>query len=132
MPLFRNVQTLFSMSEASGENQAGEKHRVVPNEGDNINDTAQLFRAFFDVQQIGGASSPTTDVNVETSHDGTAWTKLVGATQVTTETTMHEWKELAAIGPFLRVTTSLGGGTKPTHKVTVKLASTAPFKLRAE
>ena len=132
MPLFRNVQTLFTMAEASGENQAGTSHRVVPNEGDNINDTAQMFRVFFDVQQIGGASSPTTDTNLETSHDGTSWFKLVGATQVTTETTAHEWKEVPVVGPFLRVTTSLGGGTKPTHKVTVKLASTAPFKLRAE
>jgi hypothetical protein len=132
MPLFRHVQTLLAMSAASGDNQSGSSHRVVPNEGDLTNDTSQLFRAFFDVQQIGGASSPTTDVSVESSHDGSAWFKLVGSTQVTTETTMHEWKELAAIGPFLRVTTSLGGGTKPTHKVTVKIASTAPFKLRAE
>jgi hypothetical protein len=132
MPLFRHVQTLLSMSEASGNNQTGTGHRVVPNEGDNINDTAQLYRVFFDVQQIGGASSPTTDVSVETSHDNSSWFKLLGSTQVTAETTMHEWKEVAVVGPFLRVTTSLGGGTKPTHKVTVKIASSAPFKLRAE
>jgi len=132
MPLFRHVQTLLLMAAASGDNQSGDSHRVVPNEGDNLNDSEQLFRVFFDVQQIGGSSSPTTDVNLETSHDGAAWFKIANATQVTTETTTHEWKDAPYLGPYLRVTTSLGGGTKPTHKVTVIIASTGPFKLRKE
>ena len=132
MPLFRHVQTLFLLAVASGDNQTGPGLRVVPSQGDDTNDSEQLFRVFFDVQQIGGGSSPTTDVNLETSHDGAAWFKIANATQVTTETTTHEWKDAPYLGPFLRVTTSLGGGTKPTHKVTVKIVSTAPFKLRNE
>ena len=131
MPAFRHQHDVLAMSEAKGEAQTGHTLRLSPSEGDAVNDTSQLFRVFFDVQQIGGASSPTTDVSLETSHDGSSWFKLVGATQVTSETTMHEWKEVTAVGPYVRATTTLGGGTKPTHKVQVVLSSTAPFKLRS-
>jgi hypothetical protein len=130
MPLFRNVQTVLSMSAASNQDQAGTAYRVVPNEGDQVLDHDQVFQVFFDVTQSGGASSPTTDVSLETSHDGSSWFKLVGATQRTADGTTHEWKAATAVGPWVRATTALGGGTKPNHQVTVKLASSAPFKLR--
>ena len=132
MPSFRHVRTVLAMSKAKTENQSGETLRLVPGEGDGVNDTSQLFRVFFDVVQSGGASSPTTDVSLETSHDGSSWIKLVGSTQVTADATTHEWKEVTCVGPYVRATTTVGGGTKPSHQVTVKLASTAPFKLLHE
>jgi len=132
MPLFRNVHTLLDMPVAKSESQTGSGYRVVPNEGDDVGDTAQLFRVFFDLTQSGGASSPTTEASLETSWDAESWFKVVGSSQVNADGTTHEWKEAAALGPWVRATTKLGGGTPPSHKVTVKLCSTAPFRLRAE
>ena len=132
MPLFRNLQTLFAMSEAKSTAQTGTGYRVVANQGDDTSDTSQLFRAFISATQSGGVTSPTTDVNVETSWDGTSWFKVANSTQLTADGTTHEWKEIAALGPWVRATTTLGGATKPSHLVVVKLVSTAPFKLRTE
>ena len=132
MPAFRHVHTVLAMTEAKTENQAGSALRLSTGETDRDTDTEQLFRVFFDVEQSGGASSPTTDAVLQTSHDGSSWFTLVGATQVTSSTTTHEWKDVPAIGPWVRATTTLGGGTKPSHTVKVKLTSTAPFKLRTE
>jgi hypothetical protein len=132
MALFRNIQTLLAMAEAKTQNQASPAYRVVASPADETTDTNQLFRVFFSVTQTGGVTSPTTDVNLETSWDGSSWIKVIGSTQLTADGTTHEWKEAAAIGPWVRATTSLGGATKPSHLVTVKLASSAPFKLRTE
>ncbi|MFH1466429.1 MAG: hypothetical protein ABIO70_18745 [Pseudomonadota bacterium] len=129
MALFRNVHTLLSVAEATDEGVTGEKKRIVPNDGDGVPDNAQAFRVFFDLSQEGGADTPTTDAVLETSHDGTAWVQAAKATQLTTNADGHELVEAAALGPWVRARTTLGGGTPPDHKATVVLASSAPFRL---
>jgi hypothetical protein len=132
MPLFRYVHTLLLIAVATNLNQVGDAKKPQPSDGDDISDALQQWRVFFDVEQSGGADSPTTEAFLETSHDGATWARLMGATKLTADGAVHEVKDAPTLGPYVRAITLLGGGTKPNHKVTVKLASTSPFKLRAE
>ncbi|MFH1465115.1 MAG: hypothetical protein ABIO70_12085, partial [Pseudomonadota bacterium] len=84
MALFRNVHVLLLVATASAEGATGAKKRIAPLDGDGTNDGSQAFRVFIDVTQEGGADSPTTDVMLETSADGTNWVSVAKATQLTT------------------------------------------------
>ena len=131
MSLYRHISTLLSQTEAANTAKTGSSFVIIADESDGVNDTQQSFKAFFDVTQSGGATSPTTDVHLQTSHDGTNWVNVVSATQLTADGAVHEFKDVSAIGPFVRAVSSLGGGTAPNHTVTVKLASNGPFRLLA-
>lgn len=132
MPLFRYTQTLLLVAIATAENQTGSAKKPVPSDGDVIEDSSQGWRVFFDIEQSGGAESPTTEVFVETSHDKSNWARVLTATKLTADGVLHEVKDAPTLGPWLRATSVLGGGTRPNHKIRVTLASTAPFKLRSE
>lgn len=85
----------------------------------------------FVVTQSGGASSPTTDCALQHSIDKTNWIDVEVSTQLTADGTAKEITAIAALGPYFRVITKLGGGTKPTATAKVVLACTGPFKLTA-
>lgn len=129
MALFRNSHILLTVAVASNVAVTGDKKRIVPLDADGVADKDQAFRVFFDLTQEGGADSPTTDAYLETSHDGTSWVQAAKATQLTTNAAGHEFAEVAALGPWVRARTALGGGTPPNHTAKVVLASTAPFRL---
>jgi hypothetical protein len=132
MALFRHLRTLLAVSEATAEAQAGKTYAVLPSDGDGVGDHQQSWRAFIDISQSGGDTSPTTDCELQTSHDGKSWITAAKATQLTEDGEGHELKELSALGPYVRAVTTLGGGSAPNHKVTVKLASTGPFSTQAK
>ena len=132
MALFRHLRTLLTVSEATDEAQTGKTYAVLPSDGDSVGDHQQSWRAFIDISQSGGDTSPTTDCALQTSHDGDSWITAASATQLTGDGEGHEMKELAALGPFVRAVTTLGGGSNPSHTVTVKLASTGPFSTQAK
>lgn len=127
--MFRNLKTLLSVTEAVALDQTGTRYAILPSEEDGVADHQVSWRAFIDVAQAGGETAPTTDVALETSHDATSWVNICSATQLTGDGAGHEFKEITAIGPFVRARTILGGGTKPNHTVTVKLACNASFAL---
>ena len=129
--LFLFLRPLLALTEAASADQTGTTYRLTPGESDGVSDASQLFKAFIDVSQSGGATSPTVDVVVETSHDGQSWVPVAYATQLTGDSSGHELKELVALGPYVRAKSVLGGGTKPDHTVSVKLASNGDFKLQA-
>ena len=131
MSIYRSAHALLAVTSETDSPQTGTAYTVLPEEADGISDANQSFKAFFDVTQSGGATSPTTDVHLQTSHDGTNWVNVVSATQLTADGAVHEFKDVSAIGPFVRAVSALGGGTAPNHTVTVKLASNGPFRLLA-
>jgi hypothetical protein len=132
MALFRNTRTLLTLSEASAEAAVSAKQRVIPTDGDTVADHQQLWRVFFDATQEGGADAQTTDVMLETSHDGESWIKVASSTQLTADGSTHDLKEITALGPWVRARTELGGGTPPSHTAKVVLASTSPFRLASK
>ena len=129
--LFRFLRPLLVFTEAGDADQTGTTYKLTPGESDPINDSAQLFKVFIDASQAGGATSPTVDVVIETSHDGQSWVPVASATQLTADGSAHELKDLLALGPFVRARSVLAGGTKPDHTAVVKLASNGDFKLEA-
>ena len=71
----------------------------------------------------------TTNAQVQTSHDGVNWVAAVSATQLAANGAVHEFKDIAALGPYVRAVSTLAGGTLPNHTIVVKLASNGPFRL---
>ena len=132
MALYRHLRTLLTVSEATAEAQTGKTYAVLPSDGDSVGDHQQSWRAFIDLTQSGGDTSPTTDCALQTSHDGQSWITVASATQLTEDGEGHEIKDLSVLGPYVRAVTTLGGGGAPSHTVTVKLASTGPFSTRAK
>jgi hypothetical protein len=130
MSLHRHSAVLFALTEASAEAQTGSSYAVLPADGDGQADSAQGFRALISATQSGGATSPTTDVKVETSADGTNWVEVAGSTQLTADGSTYEFKALEALGPLVRARTALGGGTLPSHTAKVVLVSNGPFRLK--
>ena len=131
MSLHRHTASLLSVTSAVATDQIGSSFVVLPADGDRLNDKDQSFRAFFHATQEGGVTAPTTDVRLETSDDKTNWVSVVAATQQTQDGSVHEFKDITALGPFVRAVTQLGGGTKPDHTATVQLVSNGPFRLKA-
>ena len=129
MPLYRNVKPVLSLSEAANTNQTGQTLAILPENCGTEGDESPTFAVFFDVTQNGGSSSPTTDVRLQTSHDGDTWITVASATQLTANGEVHELVELDKLGPFVRAVSVLGGGAKPNHTVKVVLASCSPFRL---
>ena len=130
MAIYRHIATLLDVTTATDQAQTGSAYAVLPLDGDRQNDAQQGWRVFFDATQSGGATSPTTDVVLETSHDGTNWVQVAQATQLTADGEVHEFAAVSALGPYVRASTVLGGGTPPSHTATVKLASSGPFRLK--
>ena len=56
---------------------------------------------------------------------------VMGGMEHTTATTQTEFKEVEALGAYVRAKTTLGGGTKPNHTAKVIVACTHPFTLQA-
>lgn len=83
----------------------------------------------FVVTQSGGVTSPTTDCALQHSIDKTTWIDVEVSTQLTADGTAKEITAIALLGPYIRVITKLGGGTKPTATAKVVLGCTNPFKL---
>lgn len=131
MSLHRHTATLLAVTEAVALGQIGATYVVLPADGDNVADKDQSFRVFFHATQANGAASPTTDVRLETSGDKTNWIPVANATQLAQDGQVHEFKDVTALGPYVRAVTQLGGGTKPDHTATVQLVSNGPFRLKA-
>ncbi len=129
MPIFRHLQTLINVTTPSSQAQTGTTYLVLPVEGV-ADESEQEFRAFIDASQSGGASSPTTDVFIQTSGNGTNWINVGNMTRITATGEQHEFVAVGHLGPFVRVISVLAGGTLPNHTVTVKLASDRSFRLR--
>ena len=131
MSLYRHTRPLLVVSTPTDTGQVGATHVVLPSDGDRVADQAQSYRVFFDATQEGGATGPATDVRLETSHDKQNWVNVASATQLTQDGQVHEFKDVTALGPFVRAVTQLGGATKPNHTAVVVLASNAPFRVKA-
>ena len=131
MSIYRNVHTLLEVTTGTDQAQTGTHYAVLPLDGDKLGDAQQGWYAFFDVTQSGGATGPSTDAILETSHDGQNWIEVVKATQLMADSETHEFTAIAALGPYVRAVTAVGGTTPPTHTAIVKLASNGPFRLRA-
>jgi hypothetical protein len=129
MSYLRHTYKILDDSTPNDGDVVGHEHTVVPSDLDNVGDADQAWHVFVAATQSGGATSPTTDVIVETSFDGgSTWAEVASATQLTGDGGKPELIALKALGPRLRATKKLGGGTKPNSTAVVLLASNGLFK----
>ena len=74
--------------------------------------------------QSGGASSPTSQILIQTSPDKDAWIDVAEGTQLTADGTKDEIKDpTLPLLRYVRAKTVVGGGTAPTHSAVVWIAA---------
>ena len=132
MHLYKNMAVLLLVSTAVNTDQTGDTYRVETSGEDGVLDHDQDYQFYFRSTQSGGASSPTSQIKIQTSPDGDNWVDLVESTELTADGTKVETKSSATLPllKFVRAITSLGGGTKPHQTCEVRIVSTAPFRAR--
>ncbi len=107
----------------------GNEFTVVPSDIDDVSDADQKWHVFINATQANGATSPTTDVVIETSFDGGApRAEVAKAPQLTADGGVPGVTERQVLGPRIRASKKLGGGTKPDSTAVVLLASNGLFK----
>lgn len=132
MSIYRNTKTLLSLTTAAAQAQSGTAYAILPKQGDGVTEADQRFRVFFDGVMTGGAGTPTVDARLVTSHDKTNWIVVAAMTQLTgANPSRHEFIDVTALGPYVKVVTLLGGTTLPNHTATAVLASNGSFELKA-
>jgi len=132
MKFYKNMATLLAVSTAVATDQTGTTYRIETNSEDGIPDTEQDFQFYFYGSQSGGASSPTSQIKIQTSPDNENWADLVESTQLTADGDLAETKSHATLPllKFVRAVTVLGGGTNPNHTCEVRILSNGPFRLK--
>ena len=132
MKFYKNMATLLAVSTAVATDQTGTTYRIETNNEDGIPDTEQDFQFYFYGSQSGGASSPTSQLKIQTSPDNENWADLVESTQLTADGDLAETKSHATLPllKFVRAVTVLGGGTKPNHTCEVRIVSNGSFRCK--
>lgn len=129
--MFPHAALLYSVTGKTAD-ENGTAYLIAPSKSDELNSQDQEFRAWIVITTTGG-TSPTADVIIQTSHDGTNWTTWCQATQVTSATTQAELKAASALdlGRYVRARLDVGGTAVPTTAVTVYLCSNGKFTATA-
>ena len=132
MKFYKTMATLLAVSTAVATDQTGTTSRIETNSEDGIPDTEQDFQFYFYGSQSGGASSPTSQIKIQTSPDNENWADLVESTQITADGDLAETKSHATLPllKFVRAVTVLGGGTNPNHTCEVRIVSNGSFRCK--
>ncbi len=132
MKFYKNMATLLAVTTAVATDQTGTTYRIETNSEDGIPDTEQDFQFYFYCSQSGGASSPTSQLKIQTSPDNENWADLVESTQLTADGDLAETKSHATLPllKFVRAVTVLGGGTNPNHTCEVRIVSNGSFRCK--
>lgn len=126
--LFNRNETLYSGTGLTA-SANGTAKLITPSDYDELKQSEQDFRAVVVVTQTGG-TSPTTDVSIQTSPDGTNWGTWVSATQVTgTASTQILAAASADLLKYVRAVVTLGGTAVATVACSVTLVSNAKYTL---
>ncbi len=129
MSYLRHTFKILDDPNPNNSDTVGNVHTVVPSDIDDIDDASQKWHFVVTVSQANGATSPTTDVIVETSFDGgTNWAEVGKTTQLTADGSATELVAPTALGSLVRAKKVLGGGGKPDSTAVVLLASNGLFK----
>lgn len=135
MKLATNMVTLMNVTEATNTAQTGTSYKVSGTYGDDVAEFQQNVHVYFAATQTGGATSPTTQIKLQTSMDNTNWIDLVSSTQLTADSSKYETKDHSTpstpLCKYVRAITVLGGGTVPNHTATVMLISDGALKIEA-
>ena len=132
MKLMKHMATLLAITAAVATEQTGHTFRIETNAEDGVRDHEQEFQVYFYGNQTGGASSPTSQILLQTSPDNTIWYDVVQSTELTATGEKAETRDVggAPLLKFVRAKTALGGGTAPSHTCEVRLVSNGSFRCK--
>ena len=108
----------------------GTGYRVLPDQNDGQTDAAQDYKVVTSMNVAGG-TSPTAQIFIQGSLDGSTWIDLAQGTQRQAAGSFREILDPANVGllPWIRARLVLGGTANPNVDVTVELVSTGGFQL---
>jgi hypothetical protein len=108
----------------------GTGYRLLPDQSDGQTDAAQDYKVVTNLNVTGG-TSPTAQIVVQGSVDGSTWIDLATGTQRGAAGNFREVLDPANVGllPWVRARVVLGGTANPSVDVTVELVSTGGFQL---
>ena len=132
MMLMKHMATLLAITAAVATEQTGHTFRIETNAEDGVRDHEQEFQVYFYGNQTAGASSPTSQILLQTSPDNTIWYDVVQSTELTATGEKAETRDVAGapLLKFVRAKTALGGGTAPSHTCEVRLVSNGSFRCK--
>lgn len=132
MKLYKHMATLLSITTAVATSTTGATYRLETSTEDGVRDHEQEYQVYFYALQAGGASSPTSQIKLQTSPDNSVWHDVVTSTELTADSTEAETKDVstAPLLKYVRAVTVLGGGTNPNHVGECRLVSNGSFRLR--
>ena len=132
MNLTGQVRNIAEVTTAVATNQTGTTYRIESNAEDGVKDHEQDFQVYFYGNQSGGASSPTSQMVLQTSPDNVNWYDVTASTELTATGDLAETKDVdgAPLLKYVRAKTTLGGGTNPNHTCEVRLVSNGSFRAR--
>ena len=133
MNLFKHMAPLLAVSTAVATDQTGNTYRIETAAEDGVKDHEQDFQVYFYGNQTGGASSPTSQMVLQTSPDNVNWYDVAESTELTATGEKAETKDVsgAPLLKYVRAKTVLGGGTNPNHTCEVRIISNGPFRLKS-
>ncbi len=109
----------------------GTAYRLLPAQSDEQTDDSQDFRFVTSLTFAGGVTSPTAQLFLQGSIDGSTWFDLGSGASRSADGTYREVIDSTAnvLLPWIRVRLALGGATNPNVFATVDIVSNGPFQL---
>lgn len=108
----------------------GTAYRVLPDTADDQSDVAQDYKLATNLN-VSGGTSPTAQIVLQTSVDGSSWIDIASGTQRTAAGAYREVVDTngAVLLPWVRARVVLGGTANPSVDASVELVSTGGFRL---
>ncbi len=109
----------------------GKGMRLLPDQSDNQTDASQDYRFVTTLNFVGGSGSPTAQLMIQGSVDGTTWFDLAPGANRVGAGTFFEIIDVPTgpLLPWIRARVLIGGTTAPNIDTTVEIVSTGPFQL---
>lgn len=118
--------TIFSNTTTS--DATGSAYKITPSRTDDV-EADRFEAAFVGVQVMTGSSTPTTDLTLQMSADGTNWFDATSFTQLTSSTLSKNEPKVPAIqAAYVRVKKT-HSGTISTYSGSVKIVANGAFKI---
>lgn len=133
MKVDRHKNTLLSNAGPLAVDTNGTAYRVETQPGTEVDEAELDVRFYVAWTQAGGATSPTSQVIIQHSPDGTSWVNLVSGTQLTADGSQAQVLDSTTIAlmPYVRAILDVGGGTAPNvTNIAAYILSNAPIVLR--
>lgn len=129
MAIVRNSSELMLVAEVASVGQTGHAHSLAP-ALNQVSDSDITFYAWCHINMIGGATSPSVTVHMETSINGTHWSAACAPIVFDAAGDVSKLAPIDTLCGYVRVRTVLAGGTPPTYTGNVSIVASHPIRVK--